>query len=154
MNNKNKLVFRFNNFLMNIEVDNNNILSIYYINDKKNIHLKMIEVDITTQQFLHKEEKIKNYIDEQDLKDYIILSMFIPSLTSDLKSVSYMSKNAPYELLLKIMLEINSGKGISSSDELMSFIREGVGKDKKRFQGKEEENKEWGEDDCSPTYKA
>ena len=153
MNNKNKLVFRLNNFLMNIDVDNNNILSVYYINDKKNIHLKMIEVDITTQQFLHKEEKIKNYIDEQDLKDYIILSMFIPSLTSDLKSVSYMSKNAPYDLLLKIMLEINSGK-YTSSDELMNFIREGVGKDKKHFQGKEEENEEWGEDDYSPTYKA
>lgn len=145
MNNKNKLVFRFNNFLMTIETDND-ILSIYYINDEKNIHLKMIEVDIATQQFLHKEETIKDYIDEQDLKDYIILSMLIPSLTSELKSVSYISKNIPYELLLKIMLAINNGE-YTSSDELMSSIREIVSKTTKHFQAEEEE-------DDLPIYKA
>ena len=154
MNNENinKLVFRFNNFFMNIEIDNN-IFSISYINNEKNIHLKMIEVDMTTQQFLHKEENIKDYIDEQDLKDYIILSMLIPSLISDLKSVSYMSKNAPYDLLLKIMLEINSGEDITSSDELRNIIRDRQ-KVKKGFQT-EEENKECSKkDDDLPAYKA
>lgn len=148
MNNENinKLVFRFNNFFMNIEIDNN-IFSICYINNEKNIHLKMIEVDMITQQFLHKEENIKDYIDEQDLKDYIILSMLIPSLISDLKSVSYMSKNAPYDLLLKIMLEINNGEDITSSDELRNIIRDRQ-KVKKGFQSAEEE------DDDLPIYKA
>ena len=150
MNNKNKLVFRFNNFLLNIEIDNN-IFSIYYINDEKNIRSKMIEVDINANQFLHKEESIKDYIEKRDLKDYIILSMFIPSLIVDLNSVSYISKNASYELLLKIMLAIDNGEYTTSSDELMNIIRNRQ-KVKTSFQS--EEDNEWDEENDSPAYKA